>query len=117
MLLALQDKGRFPTKSPPAQLRVCAVRAAGASAGNYFLGGGTPSTVVEGRGRLDVTDVAAARDPSGHLQALFTLRLPQASAQLTALPFLCGPALGCLLAPTQLQLQCFKCQDSSALFL
>lgn len=47
--------------------------------------------VVAGTGRLDLAHVVAARDPSGRLQALFTLRLPQAAAKLTGLPFLCGP--------------------------
>jgi hypothetical protein len=69
----------------------CPARA-GASAGGYYLGGQTPAAVTAGGGRLDLSDVAAA-DAGGRLQALFTLRLPQPPAQLTALPFLCGPAL------------------------
>lgn len=48
--------------------------------------------VVAGTGKLDLAHVVAARDPSGRLQALFTLRLPQAPAKLTGLPFLCGPS-------------------------
>lgn len=48
--------------------------------------------MTAGNGRLDLSDVMAA-DAGGRLQALFTLRLPQPPAQLTALPFLCGPAL------------------------
>ncbi len=51
------------------------------------MGGQTPAAVTAGNGRLDLSDVMAA-DAGGRLQALFTLRL-----QLTALPFLCGPAL------------------------
>ena len=76
----------------PATLTACAGHRPGATAGNYYLGGQTPAAVVEGAGRLDAANITAARDASGRLQAAFTLRLPHAPAQLTAQPFLCGPA-------------------------
>ena len=47
---------------------------------------------MDGAGRLEASNVTAARDASGRLQAAFTLRLPHTPNQLTAQPFLCGPA-------------------------
>ncbi|KAK9821563.1 hypothetical protein WJX81_002481 [Elliptochloris bilobata] len=69
-------------------VKPCATCPSGAAADNYYMGGQSPAAVVAGAGRLNVSGLAAARDGSGRLQAMFSLRLPQAPDQLTALPFL-----------------------------